>query len=70
MCVRVCVCVREREGERRRELHTNLHQKGYPTTLINKKFELAKKVPPKELENPKKAQQRNTPSKRRNPQQK
>ena len=36
------------------ELHINLHQRGYPTTLINKGLELAEKIPQRELRNPKK----------------
>ena len=30
-----------------KELHTVLHQRGYPTTLINKGFKLPEKVPQK-----------------------
>ena len=37
-----------------KELHTTLHQRGYPTTLINKSFGLTEKIPQKELQNPKK----------------
>ena len=33
-----------------KELHTTLHQRGYPTSLINKGFELAEKIPQKELQ--------------------
>ena len=37
-----------------KELHTTLHQRGYPTTLMNKVLELAEKIPQRELRNPKK----------------
>ena len=37
-------------------LYTTLHQIRYPTTHINKGFELPEKVTQKELWNPKKAQ--------------
>ena len=37
-----------------KELHTTLHQREYPTTLINERFELVEKIPQKELQNPKK----------------
>ena len=37
-----------------KELHTTLHQRGYPTTLINKGLEFAKKIPHRELRNTKK----------------
>ena len=52
-----------------KELHTTLHQRGYPTTLINKGLELAEKIPLRELRNPKKKQQK-TPSIHHNLQQK
>ena len=37
-----------------KELHTILNQRGYPTTLINNRFELAEKIPQRELKYPKK----------------
>ena len=49
-----------------KELHTKQNQRVYPTTLINKGFELAEKMPQRELRNPKKAQQQETPGIRRN----
>ena len=39
---------------RLKELHTTLNHTGYPKTLINKGFELAEKIPQRELKNPKK----------------
>ena len=39
---------------RLKDLHTILHQREYPTTLINKGLELAEKIPQKESRNPKK----------------
>ena len=54
---------------RLKELHTILHQRGYPTTLINNGFVLAEKIPHKELRNPKKQKQRETPCIRRKLQQ-
>ena len=36
-----------------KKLHATLHQRGYPTTLINKGLELAEKVPQRELKKPK-----------------
>ena len=38
---------------RLKELHKTLHQRGYPTTLINKGLELAEKIPQRELRNKK-----------------
>ena len=35
-------------------LHTTLHQRGYPTTLINKGLELAENTPLRQLRNPQK----------------
>ena len=40
-----------------KELHTTLHQRGYPTMLINKGLELAEKISQRELRNPKKQQE-------------
>ena len=40
-----------------KELHTTLHQREYPTTLINKGSELAVKIPQRELRNLKKTPQ-------------
>ena len=37
-----------------KELHTTLNQRGYPTTLMNKRLELAEKIPQRELWNLKK----------------
>ena len=45
------------KNPRLKELHTTLHQRGYPTTLINKGLKLAEKIPLRELRNPKKTQQ-------------
>ena len=39
---------------RLKELHTNLHQRGYPRTLINKGLELAEKIHLRVLRNTKK----------------
>ena len=38
-----------------KELHTTLNQRGYPTTLINKGFELAEKIPQR-IKEPEKGQ--------------
>ena len=35
-------------------LHTTLHQRGYPTTLIHKELEFTEKIPQRELRNLKK----------------
>ena len=44
----------QKKKKRLKELHTTLHQRGYPTTLINKGLELAEKIPLRELRNLKK----------------
>ena len=42
----------------KKELHVTLHQRGYPTTLINKGLKLAEKIPQR-IKNPKNTTTRN-----------
>ena len=51
---------------RLKELRTTFHRWGYPTTLINKGFELAEKIPLKGLRTPQKTGKRKILSIRRN----
>ena len=53
---RICTIITNKDLQKSclKELHATLHQRRYPTTLINKGFELAEKIPPKELWNQKK----------------
>ena len=56
LACRICTIITNKNLRKThlKELHTTHHQRGYPTTQINKRLRLAEKIPLKELWTPKK----------------